>query len=150
MNRPRAAGVARERWLARPLAALQVLISQGEMRMPGTLPLFVGVVVAGLLLVEVAFRRAVRVAPDGRVIPRLTRENGVQVMRSFAEDLSTAARRIRAPVRILSAGTAAGGAHRPLFPTAEFMSVPGNHWLQISNTKGTAAAVRQWIERIGR
>lgn len=32
------------------LVALQVLIAQGEMRMPTTLPMFVGIIVAGLLL----------------------------------------------------------------------------------------------------
>jgi putative ABC transport system permease protein len=51
------------------LAVLQVLISQGEMRMPGTLPLRVGLVVAGLLLSVAAVatwipaRRAARVDP---------------------------------------------------------------------------------------
>lgn len=51
------------------LAVLQVLIAQGEMRMPGTLPMFVGVVIAGVLLTIAAIatwipaRRAAHVDP---------------------------------------------------------------------------------------
>jgi putative ABC transport system permease protein len=51
------------------LAVLQVLIAQGEMRMPTTLPMFVGVVVAGVLLAVAAIaswipaRRAAQVDP---------------------------------------------------------------------------------------
>jgi ABC-type antimicrobial peptide transport system permease subunit len=51
------------------LAILQVLISQGEMRMSETLPMFVGVVIAALLLSVAAIatwipaRRAAQVDP---------------------------------------------------------------------------------------
>ena len=51
------------------LAALQVLIAQGEMRMSATLPMFVGVVIAGLLLAVAGIatwipaRRAAHVDP---------------------------------------------------------------------------------------
>lgn len=51
------------------LVVLQVMIAQGEMRMPATLPMVVGVVIAGLLLAVAALatwipaRRAARVDP---------------------------------------------------------------------------------------
>jgi predicted permease len=54
------------------LAVLQVLISQGEMRMPETLPMFVGVVIAGLLLTVAAIATWIPARRAARVDPGLT------------------------------------------------------------------------------
>src|SRR5207237_6586400 len=98
--------------------------------------------------VEVAFRRAMRVEPDGRVFPLLTREKGAAVMRTFATDLSREATTITAPVLVLSAPQSPfETAQRALFPSADFVSLNGNHWLQIGNPEGTSSAIRAWLQR---
>ena len=97
--------------------------------------------------VEVAFKRAVRVEADGQVFPLLTREKGAAVMRTFATDLSREAALIRAPVLVLSAPQSPfESAQRALFPSADFVSLGGNHWLQISNPEGTSRAILAWLQ----
>jgi len=97
--------------------------------------------------VQVAFKRAVRVEADGRVFPILTREKGAAVMRTFATDLSREAALIRAPVLVLSAPQSPfESAQRALFPSADFVSLGGNHWLQISNPEGTSRAILAWLQ----
>ena len=54
------------------LAVLQVLISQGEMRMPATLPMFFGVVIAGMLLAVAAFATWIPARRAAQVDPGLT------------------------------------------------------------------------------
>jgi pimeloyl-ACP methyl ester carboxylesterase len=98
--------------------------------------------------VEIAFRRAVVVQPDGQVVPLMTREKGAAIIRTFATDLTQDVSRISAPVLVLSAPSSFfETAHRALFPRAEFVSLTGNHWLQISNPEGTGSAIRSWLRR---
>ena len=98
--------------------------------------------------VELAFRRAVAVQPDGRVVPLLSREKGAAVMRTFTTDLTEAASKIQAPVFVISAPNSVfERAQHTLFPKADFVSLAGNHWLQISNVSGTSGALLAWLRQ---
>lgn len=96
--------------------------------------------------VELAFRRGVSVQPDGRVVPHLSRVKATTILRSLAMDLSPAAAAIHAPVLILSAPEGwFDEDQQALFPSATFVRLNGNHWLQISNVDGSAATVLGWL-----
>jgi len=96
--------------------------------------------------VELAFRRAVAVQRDGRVIPLLSRAKGIAILQSLATDLTQSAAAIRSPVLVLSAPHSFfEQAQHVLFPTADFVSLAGNHWLQISNVRGVSSAVLTWL-----
>ncbi|HEY2377909.1 MAG TPA: alpha/beta hydrolase [Gemmatimonadaceae bacterium] len=98
--------------------------------------------------VEIAFRRAVVVQPNGRVVPLLTRQKGAAIIQTLATDLTRDVSSIPAPVLVLSAPSSVfETAHRALFPRAEFVTLTGNHWLQISNPEGTASAIVSWLQR---
>jgi len=98
--------------------------------------------------VEVAFRRAVVVQPDGRVVPLLSRDKAATVLRTFAIDDREAVSRIDAPVLVLSAPNGfSERAQRGLFPSADFMTVKGNHWLHINNGEGTSRAILDWLRQ---
>ena len=61
-------------------------------------------------------------------------------------DLSGAASAIQAPVLVLSAPEGwFDEEQQNLFPTATFVTLNGNHWLQISNAGGVATAVLGWL-----
>ena len=96
--------------------------------------------------VALAFRRAVVVQPGGRVMPLLSRDKGIAILQSLATDLTATVARIRAPVLVLSAPHSSfEQAQRALFPAAHFVSLAGNHWLQISNVEGVRRAVLEWL-----
>jgi len=98
--------------------------------------------------VALAFRRAVTVQPDGRVVPLLARGKAVAIMATFAQDLSGSANVLRIPVLVLSQPKSPfEGAQRKLFPTATYVTVEGNHWLQISNVSATSNAVTAWLQQ---
>jgi pimeloyl-ACP methyl ester carboxylesterase len=100
--------------------------------------------------VERAFRRAVVVQTDGRVLPLLSREKGSAVMRTFGQDFTSSATTIRAPVLVLSAPNSPfERAQRALFPAADFTALSGNHWLQISNVSGVSDTVKAWLKKHG-
>jgi len=100
--------------------------------------------------VEVAFRRAVVVQASGQVVPLLSRDKGAAVLRTFTTDLTQAASGIRAPVLVLSAPQSPfERAQRAVFPSGDFVSLTGNHWLQISNADGTATAILTWLQQKG-
>ena len=60
--------------------------------------------------------------------------------------LGGAAASVHAPVLVLSApgGWFAEEQHA-LFPAGTFVSLPGNHWLQISNIDGVSSAILGWL-----
>jgi pimeloyl-ACP methyl ester carboxylesterase len=96
--------------------------------------------------VELAFRRGVRVQSDGRVVPHLSRSKATTILSSMSMDLSGAAAAIQAPVLILSAPEGwFDEEQQNLFPTATFVRLNGNHWLQISNVSGVATIVLGWL-----
>ena len=98
--------------------------------------------------VEVAFRRAVVVQPDGRVVPLLSRQKATAVLRTFAIDDREAVSRIDAPVLVLSAPNSfSERAQRGLFPSADFVTVKANHWLPINNAEGTSRAMLDWLRQ---
>jgi len=100
--------------------------------------------------VEVAFRRAVVVQPDGRVVPLLSRDKAAIVLRTFAIDDRDAISRIGAPVLVLSAPESfSERAQRVLFPSADFVTVKGNHWLHINNGEDTSRAMLDWLRQKG-
>jgi pimeloyl-ACP methyl ester carboxylesterase len=97
---------------------------------------------------EATFRRAVRIEVDGRVIAKLTRQKAIDIIEpAFAEDLTQLAPNVHAPVLILQAGESS---ERPdtnvsLWPDASMVVLPGNHWLQLDNLDGVAAALADWM-----
>jgi hypothetical protein len=100
--------------------------------------------------VEVAFRRAVVVHPDGRVVPLLSRDKAATVLRTFAIDDRDAVSKIGAPVLVLSTPNSfSERTQRELFPSADFVTVKGNHWLHINNGEGTSHAIVEWLREKG-
>jgi hypothetical protein len=90
------------------------------------------------------------VQPDGRVVPLLSRDKAATVLRTFAIDDREAVSRISAPVLVLSAPDSfSERAQRGLFPSADFVTVKGNHWLHINNGEGTSRAMLDWLRQKG-
>jgi pimeloyl-ACP methyl ester carboxylesterase/glyoxylase-like metal-dependent hydrolase (beta-lactamase superfamily II) len=97
---------------------------------------------------EQAFRRGTRVAEDGQVVPLLTRDLAIDVLRAaYAGSVVEHANALDVPVLLMMAEDSRRfqASNIASLPRAEHVFVPGNHWIHVNSIQATAAAIADWL-----